>query len=113
VVADGRLEGLITTEVLDGVPRSNWDRHTVSEVMLTDIGAVTVAPAADALEEFRRMSRSGLSRLIVVDAGRLFGLISLRDLLSFLSLKLDLEGRDDPDSRRSTTAPHREPALHA
>jgi Zn-dependent protease len=113
VVADGRLEGVITTEVLDGVPRPDWDRHTVGKVMLTDIGAVTVAPTADALEAFRRMSRGGSSCLIVVDAGRLIGLVSLRDLLSFLSLKLDLEGRDDPDSRRSTTPPRGEPALHA
>jgi CBS domain-containing protein len=59
------------------------------------------------------MSRGGSSCLIVVDAGRLIGLVSLRDLLSFLSLKLDLEGRDDPDSRRSTTPPRGEPALHA
>lgn len=38
------------------------------------------------------MSRSGASRLLVVEDGRLAGIVSLKDLLGFLSVKLDLEG---------------------
>jgi CBS domain-containing protein len=37
------------------------------------------------------MSRTGQSRLMVVDGERLVGVIALKDLLSFLQLKLDLE----------------------
>jgi hypothetical protein len=37
------------------------------------------------------MSRSGKSRLMAVEEGRLVAVIALKDLLSFLSLKLDLE----------------------
>jgi len=38
------------------------------------------------------MSQTGNSRLLVVDQGKLVGIVSLKDLLRFLSLKLDLEG---------------------
>ena len=47
VVADGRVEGVITTDSLNDVPRLDWDRHTIAEVMQTDLGAVTIAPTAD------------------------------------------------------------------
>ncbi len=38
------------------------------------------------------MHRSGNSRLMVVEGDRLLGILSLKDMLKFLSLKLDLEG---------------------
>jgi CBS domain-containing protein len=38
------------------------------------------------------MSRTGNSRLMVVDKGRLVGVITLKDMLKFLDLKIDLEG---------------------
>jgi CBS domain-containing protein len=37
------------------------------------------------------MSQGGLSRLLVVENGRLVGLVSLKDLLDFFSLKVELE----------------------
>ena len=37
------------------------------------------------------MNRSGNSRLMVVEDKRLLGIISLKDMLKFLSIKLDLE----------------------
>jgi len=37
------------------------------------------------------MQRTGSSRLLVTDANRLVGIVSLKDLLRFLDLKLELE----------------------
>jgi CBS domain-containing protein len=37
------------------------------------------------------MSRSGTSRLMVVENERLVGIITLKDLLRFLALKVELE----------------------
>lgn len=36
------------------------------------------------------MNRTGNSRLLVVDKGRLVGIISLKDILALLAVKLDL-----------------------
>jgi Zn-dependent protease/CBS domain-containing protein len=103
VVTDGRLEGVVTTRALGGVPRSEWAYHTVGEVMAKDLGTVTIGADADALEALSKMQRTGSSRLLVTDKDRLVGLVSLKDLLHFLNLKLELEQtssrRPGPDSR--------------
>jgi Zn-dependent protease/CBS domain-containing protein len=94
VVSDGHLEGFIGTRVLAQIPRSNWDRHTVGEVMERDLKAITIPPNTDALEALAKMQRSGLSRLLITEQDHLVGILSLRDLLSFLNLKIELEGSD-------------------
>ena len=92
VVSDGHLDGIITTQEMAQLPREEWDRHTVGEVMRHDVGALTVRPDADALQALAKMQRTGSSRLLVIEGDRLVGIISLKDLLRFLNLKLELEG---------------------
>jgi Zn-dependent protease/CBS domain-containing protein len=91
VVSDGHLEGCISTQALARIPRGQWDRHTVGEVMRHDLQTITISPDADALDALGRMRRTGSSRLLVVERGRLVGMVSLKDLLRFLSLKIELE----------------------
>jgi Zn-dependent protease/predicted transcriptional regulator len=94
VVSDGALEGCITTRQIKEIPREEWRRHTVSELAgLCDAGN-TVASTDDATEALSKMHKNGSSRLMVVDDGKLSGIISLKDLLRFLSLKMDLEGKE-------------------
>jgi Zn-dependent protease/CBS domain-containing protein len=115
VIADGRLEGCIETQALAQIPRGEWGRHTVGEVMRPDVGTFTIAPDADALDALGKMQRGGVSRLLVTEGGRLVGIVSLKDLLSFLNLKLELEGpaEEAPEVTRSRVeANGRETALH-
>jgi len=95
VAANGRPEGVITTQALSRIPRGEWAEHTVSEVMTPDLPEVSIAAEADAMEALGKMQRTGASRLLVIDGDRLVGIVSLKDLLGFLNLKLELEGRDD------------------
>lgn len=46
------------------------------------------------MDALTKMKRTGRSRLIVVDDGRLTGVIALKDLLDFLSVKLELDVED-------------------
>jgi Zn-dependent protease/CBS domain-containing protein len=94
VVSDGHLEGLATTRALAEMPRTEWGLHTVGEVMQRDLDAITLPPDADALQALSKMQRTGTSRLLVTDAGQLLGIVTLKDLLNFLALKIDLEGPD-------------------
>jgi Zn-dependent protease/CBS domain-containing protein len=94
VASDGRVEGVVTTRMLARFPRGEWGRHTVGEVMARDVGAVSVAPDTDALKALEKMQRTGSSRLLVLDGERLVGIVSLKDLLRFLRLRLELEGED-------------------
>jgi predicted transcriptional regulator len=99
VVSDGRLHGWIDTDILGQVPREDWARLTVGEVMHTDLGSCCISPDTDALEALQRMSQEGTSRLLVTRDGELVGIVSQRDLFRFLELKLELEGMDDDRPR--------------
>jgi Zn-dependent protease/CBS domain-containing protein len=91
VASNGHLEGLINTRDLTRFPREEWDRHTVGELMQTDLGSITIPVDADAVDALKKMQRTGSSRLLVMDGDRLVGIISLKDLMHFLEFKLGLE----------------------
>jgi Zn-dependent protease len=115
VSSNGHVEGYITTRALAGLPRSEWEHRTVEEVMERDIAPVSIAPEADALDALTRMQRTHLSRLMVLDGDRLVGIVSLKDLLRFLHLKLELEGEDGEQPPRPgpfVGPPHRETPAH-
>ncbi|WP_457554427.1 CBS domain-containing protein [Candidatus Pyrohabitans sp.] len=84
VVRDGRLVGIITFSDLSRVPREKWSSTRVGEVMTKRL--LTISPEEEASEAFMRMARAGVGRLLVVDEGRLIGIISKTDLLRTLEL---------------------------
>jgi Zn-dependent protease/CBS domain-containing protein len=87
----GRLLGCVTARRVRELPRDEWDRQTVGSLAERCTPENTVRADTDALEALSRMSRSGASRLMVVDEDRLLGILSLKDLLRFFSLKMELE----------------------
>ncbi len=95
VVEEGRLTGCITTKAIKDVPREQWSETTVGEIGSECSDENTIGPDHDAVDAFEQMNRHGVSRLMVVREGRLEGLLALKDLMKFLSLKLDLEGEGE------------------
>jgi len=92
VVEDGnRLAGCITTKEVKSFPQEEWDRKTVGEVAEKCTPENTIGPETDATEALSVMNRNGAGRLMVVEEGRLKGIIALKDLLKFLSLKVELD----------------------
>jgi Zn-dependent protease/CBS domain-containing protein len=104
VASNGHLEGFITTQVLSQLPRDEWSAHTVGQLMTRDVGSMSIAADADAMDALAQMQRLGVSRLLVTSADKLLGLISLKDLLRFLDLKLELEGKSDAANRNGAAA---------
>ena len=104
VSANGHLEGLISTKALSKVPRGEWEQRTVGEVMQRDLAKLSVSPDADALVALEKMQR-GATRLLVTEGDRLVGILSLSDLLRFLSLKMELEGSDESDAAAGRSEP--------
>ena len=96
VLEGERLVGCITTRQIKELPRSEWNQHTVKELSSGCSKENTISPDADATEALSQMHRTHNSRLMVVEGDRLVGIIALKDLLEFLSLKVDLEG---PEAR--------------
>ena len=90
VVENGKLLGCITTRQVKEIPREQWQHRTVGESLAGCSPENTVAPGADAMHALSIMNRTGNSRLMVVDAERLVGIITLKDIMAFLSVKFDL-----------------------
>ncbi|MEA2604481.1 MAG: hypothetical protein QOF89_5473 [Acidobacteriota bacterium] len=91
VVDGGRLLGCVTTRQVRELPRDEWDRQTVGSLAERCTPENTVGADTDAMQALAMMSRTGASRLMVVEGDRLLGILSLKDLLRFFSLKMELE----------------------
>jgi Zn-dependent protease/CBS domain-containing protein len=91
VVSGERLVGCVTTQDVKKIPREEWDNQTVGSIAQQCGAANTVAPQADAMQALTKMGKTGATRLMVVDNERLVGLVGSKDLLQFLSLKMELE----------------------
>lgn len=87
----GRLVGCVTTRQVKELPHEEWDRQTVGALALRCGPENTVRADMDAMQALAAMNRTGASRLMVVDGDRLLGILALKDLLRFFSLKMELE----------------------
>lgn len=96
VVENERLLGLISIQQLRGIPKSEWELHTVKEYMQELSPFNTVNPEMDAKHAFKLMNAQGEGRLMVVEQGRLIGLITLSDILQYLSFIMEF---DEPEKK--------------
>jgi CBS domain-containing protein len=92
-VTSGRdLVGCVTVADVKQVPREERATTTVGEVATPCSARNTVRPDMAVRELVMQMGRPGAaSRYMVVQDGRLLGVISLRDLNDYVALKLELE----------------------
>jgi Zn-dependent protease/CBS domain-containing protein len=86
-----KLLGCITTKQVKEIPREEWADKRVRDVAIPCSQKNTIHPKADAVEALSLMKRDGASRLMVTEGGHLVGVIALKDLLEFLSLKVELD----------------------
>jgi predicted transcriptional regulator len=92
VARDGDLSGCVTTRQIQDVPRDAWETTRVAEIVAPCSDENSVEADADALDALKTMNRSQRTRLLVRDHGRLAGVVTLKDLMGFISLKMELEG---------------------
>jgi len=92
VVRDGKLVGYLTTRDIKEVPKEKWSIQTAGEISKPYSLDNTIHPDTDATQALSLMNRTGNSRLMVVENDQLIGVITLKDLLQFFSLKMELEG---------------------
>lgn len=100
VVDGNRLAGCVTTRDVKEIPRQEWSRRTVGEIAHECNDENSIDANSDAFEAWKKMHRSGASRMAVIDGGRLGGVVALKDLARFLALKLEL---DEDERTRAVT----------
>jgi Zn-dependent protease/CBS domain-containing protein len=92
VVEDGQnLAGCVTTKQIKEIPREEWGQKTVGEIAKECTSENSIEAGKDATEALASMQKNRASRLMVVDQGKLVGIISLKDMMNLISLKVELE----------------------
>jgi len=91
-VVDGeKLVGCVTISQVKAVARDEWPVHSVGELAQGCAPENTIAPESDVMAALAQMQRTGRSRLLVAVGSKLEGVISLKDIMGYIALKMDLE----------------------
>jgi len=95
VLKESSLLGCVGVEQVKNIPKEEWSAHKVGEILTSCSPDNTIDAESDAVEALSAMNQRGISRLMVTENEKLVGLISLRDMMKFLSLKIDLEKKPE------------------
>lgn len=90
VERDSELLGLVHINQVKGIPPREWATRAVHEVMSPKESLLVVAPEDPAIDVFRQMSQTGMSKVPVVEGGHLVGLVAVRDILQLFRIKSHL-----------------------
>jgi Zn-dependent protease/CBS domain-containing protein len=91
VTESEELVGCVTAADVRAIPQDEWGQHRVSEVARPCSEANTVTPDTDILQALSKIRTSGMRRLMVTHRNHLLAIISVRDILNFMSAKMELE----------------------
>lgn len=80
------LLGHIETSVLSGMDRENWANTQVGDVFINVSGDTTIDLTTPVIDLLSRIAASGQRKFMVIDRGRLVGIITLADLVRYLAL---------------------------
>jgi Zn-dependent protease/CBS domain-containing protein len=91
VVDSDKLIGCVTTRQVKGVLREDWARTRVGDIAEGCRNDNTISSKTDAVKALKTMHQTGSSRLMVAEeTNKLVGIISLKDIMNWLSFKIDL-----------------------
>ena len=80
VLDDGHFLGLLPFRSVAAVPRSEWDTKGVRDCLVPDERVPSLAEDELAIDALGELSASSISRGVVLEDGRLVGLLSISDL---------------------------------
>ena len=86
----GRLLGIVTLHHVKEIPQEAWPAVTVAEVMTPVERAIKVSPDEPLDKLLEQMSVDGVNQVLVVQDGRLVGLISRDQLVEFIKTRAEL-----------------------
>jgi len=91
VLDNSKLIGFVTTRMVKEIPKEDWKLRKVEDIVRPCSNENTVSTDTDAVVALSKMYQSGNSRLMVLEDGKLIGIITLKDMMDFLSIKMDIE----------------------
>jgi Zn-dependent protease len=87
VVADGDVRGLLAFRSVAAVPRDEWDARSVAESMIPLDRVLELGPDETAIDALGELGESQAQRAIVLEHGRLVGILSAADVARALEVR--------------------------
>lgn len=91
VVDKGRLVGVVNLQSVLMLDRHKWQWLHVASVMEPLTPSVVVKPDSNAADALEIMQRKGRELLLVADDGKFMGVITFRDLASYLTITIKID----------------------
>lgn len=91
VTENARLVGYITLNEIKQHPREKWPYFQIRDIMVKCTPENTIDVTTEVTQVLQKMSDQKKSRLIVTDHNQLYGVITLKDLIEIVSIKMSLE----------------------
>ena len=89
---DGEFRGLMRLDLLKEVPREKWPYISAGDcVAESNSESLRISPQESAGRAMRLLLAPELSRLAVVDGGKLVGIVTRHDILHFIEMHTTLE----------------------
>ncbi len=90
VTENNQLSGSISFDEIRTIPREDWSRTVVREVMKPLSPEMTCDAQTSVVDALKKMVTEKIGRLLVMENERLYGVISLRDLSHIIEFKMNL-----------------------
>jgi predicted transcriptional regulator len=92
VIENGELAGCVSLSQIKAIPKEQWATTKIRQLLTVCTDLNSIGEQADAMDALTKMSQVQVSRLLVLDgSGHLEGIVSLKDMLSYISMKMELE----------------------
>lgn len=101
VVDHGMLVGIIGLQSVLALDRHKWHWLHVASVMEPLTPSVVVSPDSSAADALDLMQRKGHEQLLVAENGRFLGVITFRDLASYLAITMKIDHNKPVEKSRT------------
>ena len=86
VMDDGKFLGIITLKEIKDVPRRDWDRVKVSDILVPHNKKWEVSPDSDVMGSLELMIKEDKGRIIVIENDKIVGLITRNGIARYLQI---------------------------
>lgn len=90
VVENENLIGYVSLAEIRGHEREEWQRVVVREIMHECSPDILIDANSSVIQALQQMTNEKQVRLLVTEAGKLYGVISMRDLTHIIAMKMEI-----------------------